>query len=1456
MKRIISGILSVVIVLGGFTYVSAETQSHIDKPTTTLATNQDKKENRITYFDEKMITAEVIDKDAVLYTASYENGALKSIEINTFDGTGEKTFELKTKADKAFLWSKNMEPYDMKELKKQPDTDSSEISLDHTSYPLYTGVSNKSTFSDWQTSGSSVTITADVHNGKNSVSDVIWTIADDTVATLTINSKNQATVKGLRTGYTTITAALPNGEAANCSISVIDNAARLTTQRIELNTDRLKLSEGQSATLKPIFYPKDIYNLGILNTSLSWQSSDTAVATVNENGVVTAVGSGAAKITATSADVGRTAQCNITVTNGIVQNEITADDKITDMTVGEQVTLKSETDGEIIWKSDNSYIADVDKQGVVTAYSNSNVQNVSADGLTVTETAGTVKVYATAVNGGKTAEYEIRVAPSDIADKYLVPSDGVFGKTEYSVSNKTTDLSVENTKEIDIDEVNQIKATSNGDSRILWINTNQNIATLDREGNVQGYNTGTVKSYAVTEDSLTAEQLKAVKALQGNRENADEDVLAAINGAVYDQCEVTVKNSSPYLRNVHIPKETITDNSANILWNRAALNNISDFKEYKVYVNNELLDTVTTLGYTVNNLNAETEYEFKITAVSTDGSDIISETIRVETKPATTKVLNVLDYGARGDGTTMDTFSIQKAINDCPENGMVYLPSGYVFYSGALFLKSNMTFKVDGIVMGSIDPKDYPRWVTKWEGWRKTEQTSNEWANTTGSLPNNHKPHSSLINAGKYDEGVYGMTGPYNVENLVICGKGQINANGFALGFNEGPNATYGKDWTSYPYPVKDPTQRGRAITVHNGRNIYIKDVTIAYSPSWTTHLIYCDGVTVDNAQIVSQGNGNGGRGKSVEKAAHIPNGDGIDPESCTNLNVFNTRMSTGDDSFTMKSGRNREGNELDKPNAYIRVTDCTTAFSLGGYGYGSENAAGAHDVLFQNITVDTVALSGFWFKTNKARGGISENIQVRDADIRNAGYATVCANHTYSSSQTNAASSLPVLRYITFENIVGKDNGKGYEFEGLNGSNIYGVTIIGGSMNNKSSYVKYGKDFTVLDCEDTEWSCENSSNIDILSTAVLEDTKLSVKTGAYKIKEIDNEMHIIYAYKGTSADEVLAGIDSLLEGKQTYEVSGNSITVTAQDGEHSAIYIIDLSSDIPNDGYINSLSVKSGDKELLKNFNRDTTEYNIKSAKESDVTVTALTNDINASVNITNNGAEFDGSLTDGINELKITVTSSDNSDTKIYTVTIDNSYMIAEDFSSVTDDKWGFSGGNNASISAMDIANASDIESETLKLLTSNSSGSSLTKVFPDDISSLKKADVQFDWKSNMNSSKGRWGYLALQDSEGNYIFSMYANDKNSIGYAMINPTENSALTNIAKFSRTWYTVSLALDFENGTVKGTITERDTGKVLINIDSTINASNLSKMYAYDGYSATPMSIDNVYIKQGDFNND
>ena len=123
-----------------------------------------------------------------------------------------------------------------------------------------------------------------------------------------------------------------------------------------------------------------------------------------------------------------------------------------------------------------------------------------------------------------------------------------------------------------------------------------------------------------------------------------------------------------------------------------------------------------------------------------------------------------------------------------------------------------------------------------------------------------------------------------------------------------------------------------------------MKDIMISYSPSWTIHPIYCDNMSIGDIKDISLGNGNVGAGEGVpNQVGHIRNGDGIDPDSCTHMNIYNSYFRCGDDVVTLKSGRNKEGNDLDKPNAYIRVTDCYAHSSIGGYGSGSEVAAGSH---------------------------------------------------------------------------------------------------------------------------------------------------------------------------------------------------------------------------------------------------------------------------------------------------------------------------------------------------------------------------------------------------------------------------------------------------------------------------------------------------------------------------------
>ena len=93
--------------------------------------------------------------------------------------------------------------------------------------------------------------------------------------------------------------------------------------------------------------------------------------------------------------------------------------------------------------------------------------------------------------------------------------------------------------------------------------------------------------------------------------------------------------------------------------------------------------------------------------------------------------------------------------------------------------------------------------------------------------------------------------------------------------------------------------------------------------------MIYCDDIQTDHCTFVSEG---------------VWNGDGWDPDSSTNCTLFASEFFTGDDAIAIKSGKNPEGNEINRPCAHIRVFDC---HSDCGHGIciGSEMSGGVEDV-------------------------------------------------------------------------------------------------------------------------------------------------------------------------------------------------------------------------------------------------------------------------------------------------------------------------------------------------------------------------------------------------------------------------------------------------------------------------------------------------------------------------------
>ncbi len=163
---------------------------------------------------------------------------------------------------------------------------------------------------------------------------------------------------------------------------------------VSLDKTSLELVEGQSEKLTPAIAPKDADNQVV-----SWSSSDNAIASVDDKGMVLAVKEGKATIKVTTADGGKTASCTVTVKSKSVSvTGVTLDKSELEITEGESMTLVATVTPEdasvksVSWKSSDETVTTVDEAGKVTALKE-----------------GTSTITVTTVDGGKTAACAVTV---------------------------------------------------------------------------------------------------------------------------------------------------------------------------------------------------------------------------------------------------------------------------------------------------------------------------------------------------------------------------------------------------------------------------------------------------------------------------------------------------------------------------------------------------------------------------------------------------------------------------------------------------------------------------------------------------------------------------------------------------------------------------------------------------------------------------------------------------------------------------------------------------------------------------------------------------------------------------------------------------------------------------------------------------------------------------------------
>jgi polygalacturonase len=156
-------------------------------------------------------------------------------------------------------------------------------------------------------------------------------------------------------------------------------------------------------------------------------------------------------------------------------------------------------------------------------------------------------------------------------------------------------------------------------------------------------------------------------------------------------------------------------------------------------------------------------------------------------------------------------------------------------------------------------------------------------------------------------------------------------------------------------------------IQPYESRRILIEGVTIRNAPFWAIHPTLSSHVTIRGLTVVSHG----------------PNNDGVAPESSTDVLIEGSTFDTGDDCIAIKSGRDVDGRRVDRPSERIVVRNSIMRDGHGGVTIGSETSGGVRDVFVERTQMSSPALQrGIRIKANARRGGVIENVFVRDVEI------------------------------------------------------------------------------------------------------------------------------------------------------------------------------------------------------------------------------------------------------------------------------------------------------------------------------------------------------------------------------------------------------------------------------------------------------------------------------------------
>jgi len=306
-------------------------------------------------------------------------------------------------------------------------------------------------------------------------------------------------------------------------------------------------------------------------------------------------------------------------------------------------------------------------------------------------------------------------------------------------------------------------------------------------------------------------------------------------------------------------------------------------------------------------------------------------------------LFDVTRFGARGDGKTLNTAALQKAIDACGAagGGTVLVPAGR-FLTGALDLRSRVHLEVAGgaTLLASQRPDDFPVIKGRDEGVERTL-------------------HSSLLNG-------------LDLEQVAITGDGVLDGQGAPWW------EAYAATWkmrveAQLPREAENPAAaplkwpRPRVIHLTRCRDVLIEGLLINDNPFYGVHLTYCQDVLIRKVTTRQQ----------ID--AHST---GLVIDSSRRVSIVECEISHGGDGIGIKSGYNEDGRRVNLPAEDIVISHCRLShFGSSAFAIGSETAGGIRNVLVSDCLIDQ-GKNGIHVRSPRGRGGVVENLRVENVMI------------------------------------------------------------------------------------------------------------------------------------------------------------------------------------------------------------------------------------------------------------------------------------------------------------------------------------------------------------------------------------------------------------------------------------------------------------------------------------------